>query len=212
MDQRRLWDISPPLRPGIAVWPGDSAYEEVRTWTMGPGCPVNVARVTLSTHTGAHADAPLHYDPAGVPVGGLDLRLYLGPCRVIDATAGGARLAPAVLAGHLDGVPPRVLLKTGSVASAEVWTPDFTAVHPDTVDALAAAGVRLIGIDTPSLDPQTSKTMDAHGRVRTHAMAILEGLVLDAVPPGDYELIALPLHLANLDAAPVRAVLRELGA
>lgn len=207
---RRIWDISPVLRPGIPVWPGDTAYDEVRTWAIAPGCPVNVSRVTLSTHTGAHADAPLHYAADGRPAGELDLSVYLGRCRVVDVRGCAARVPVDALAGRLDGTPPRVILKTYTRNPVERWDVDFTAVHPDTVDALAAHGVRLIGIDTPSLDPQDSKTMDAHNRVHAHGLAILEGLVLDEVAPGDYELIALPLKLANLDAAPVRAVLREL--
>lgn len=207
---RRLWDISPPLRPGIPVWPGDTPYEESRVWTIGPGCPVNVARVTMSTHTGAHADAPLHYDEAGKPVGELDLETYLGPCLVIDAVGGGPLVMPDAVAPFLSGRPERVILKTRAPGAGGAWDPGFTAVDPETVDLLAASGCRLIGIDTPSLDPQESKTMDAHHRVRAHGLAILEGLVLDEVGPGRYELIALPLNLAGLDAAPVRAVLREM--
>ena len=79
-----LWDISPPIRPGIPVWPGDTQYAEERTWHLDATCPVNVSKFTMSTHTGAHADAPLHYDAAGVPDGAVDLRPYLGPCRVVD--------------------------------------------------------------------------------------------------------------------------------
>jgi arylformamidase len=102
------------------------------------------------------------------------------------------------------------LLRTYERAPVTRWDSDFCAVAPQTVDLLAERGVTLIGIDTPSLDPEASKAMQAHGRVRTHGMAILEGLVLDDVAPGDYELIALPLKLTSLDASPVRAVLRAL--
>ncbi len=116
------------------------------------------------------------------------------------------------MAGALDGVPPRVLLRTYEHAPTTTWDSAFCAVAPETIDLLAAHGVKLIGIDTPSLDPQDSKTMDAHHRIRAHRMAILEGIVLDAVAPGDYELIALPLKFATLDASPVRAVLRALPA
>lgn len=205
-----LWDISPPLRPGIPVWPGDTAYEEVRTWHLGPGCPVNVSRVTLSTHTGAHADAPLHYDAAGAPVGGLDLRRYLGPCRVVDARGAGPLVEPRHVEPALAPAIARVLLRTYERAPRERWDPAFTALAPATAELLARRGVLLIGIDTPSLDTQDSKTMDAHKAVLRHGLSILEGLVLDEVEPGDYELIALPLALAGLDAAPVRAVLRSL--
>lgn len=206
----RIWDITPALRPGIPVWPGDTAYEEVRTWAMGPGCPVNVSRVAFSTHTGAHADAPLHYDADGWPAGELDLSLYLGPCRVLDVRGCEARVPVDALKGKLAGTPPRVILKTYTRNPVDRWDADFTAVQPDAIDMLADHGVRLVGIDTPSLDLQESKTMEAHDRVRARGLAILEGLVLDEVEPGDYELIALPLKLANLDAAPVRAILREL--
>ncbi len=204
----KLWDITQPLRPGLPVWPGDTPYQEERTWEISDVCPVNVSKVTLSTHSGTHADAPLHYDPEGLPSGSVDLSFYLGPCRVIDVTGSVGIVRPAQLAPALEQPVERLLLKTYRKTSLDQWDENFTAVAPESIEMLAAAGVRLIGTDTPSIDPQTSKTMDAHHAVRRAGMAILEGLVLDAVPPGDYELIALPLKFANLDAAPVRAVLR----
>ncbi|MBN3789331.1 arylformamidase [Burkholderia sp. Ac-20353] len=205
-----LWDISPPVAPATPVWPGDTPVTVERVWRMEAGSPVNVARLTLSPHTGAHTDAPLHYDADGAPIGTVPLDAYLGPCRVIHCIGASPVVTPADVAAALDRVPPRVLLRTYAQAPAAQWDPEFCAVAPDTIDLLAAHGVKLIGIDTPSLDPQESKTMDAHHRIRTHRMAILEGIVLDDVPAGDYELIALPLKLATLDASPVRAVLRAL--
>jgi arylformamidase len=206
----KIWDITQPVRPGIPVWPGDTAYGEDRIWGIGPGCPVNVSRLTLSTHTGTHADAPLHYDADGLPIGSVDLTPYLGPCRLIDVTAAEALVRPEHLRDKLDGVPPRVLLRTYRRFPHEAWDPGFTALDPETVELLAARGVRLVGTDAPSLDPQEAKELRAHDAVRRHGMAILEGLVLDGVPDGDHELIALPLRLATADASPVRAVLREL--
>ncbi|MGU7781658.1 arylformamidase [Burkholderia sp. PU8-34] len=209
-----LWDISPPVASATPVWPGDTPVTIERVWRMEAGSPVNVARLTLSPHTGAHTDAPLHYDADGAPIGEVPLDTYLGPCRVIHCIGASPVVTPAdIVASHaaaLDGVPPRVLLRTYAQAPVAQWDPEFCAVAPATIDLLAERGVKLIGIDTPSLDPQESKTMDAHHRVRAHRMAILEGIVLDDVPPGDYELIALPLKLATLDASPVRAVLRAL--
>lgn len=206
----KLWDISPPLRPGIPVWPGDTAFAAERSWQLAGACPVNVSRVTLSTHTGAHADAPLHYDAAGAPVGGLDLARYLGPCRVVHAIGVRPLIGAADILARLAPDTTRVLVRTYERAPQDRWDPDFAAIDPAAIDALAARGIVLIGVDTPSLDPQDSKTMDAHHAVRRQRLSILEGLVLDAVAPGDYELIALPLAFAELDAAPVRAVLREL--
>jgi arylformamidase len=205
-----IWDISPPIHPGTPVWPGDTPVGVERVWRMEAGSPVNVARVTLSPHTGAHTDAPLHYDEHGAPIGAVPLDAYLGPCRVIHCIGAAPLVQPEHVEHALDGVPPRVLLRTYGQAPVERWDSTFCAVAPETIELFAARGVRLIGIDTPSLDPQESKTMDAHHRIRAHRMAILEGIVLDAVAPGDYELIALPLKFATLDASPVRAVLRAL--
>lgn len=207
---RRLWDISPPLSAATPVWPGDTPFSQAPAWEMDEHCPVNVGRITLSPHTGAHADAPLHYAADGAPIGAVDLAPYLGPCRVIHCIGASPLVEPRHVEHALDDVPPRVLLRTYAAAPLAQWDPSFCAVAPATIALLAARGVRLIGIDTPSLDPQQSKTMDAHRSVREHGMAILEGLVLDAVKPGDYELIALPLRFAELDASPVRAVLRSL--
>jgi arylformamidase len=206
-----LWDISPPLRLGIPVWPGDTEFAAERSWQLDDACPVNVSRVTLSTHTGAHADAPLHYDATGAPVGGLDLKRYLGPCRVVHAIGVRPLIRVADLLDRLPAGTTRVLIRTYAHAPQERWDPDFAAIDPAAIDALASRGIILIGVDTPSLDPQDSKTMDAHHAVRRHGLSILEGLVLDAVEPGAYELIALPLAFADLDAAPVRAVLRRPG-
>jgi arylformamidase len=206
----RLWDISPPLRPGIPVWPGDTPFDAARTWHLSGECPVNVSRVTFSTHTGAHADAPLHYDAAGVPVGGLDLARYLGPCRVVHAREARPLVEPSHVVRALGPGVTRLLIRTYDRAPQDRWDPDFAALAPATVELLAQHGIVLVGIDTPSLDPQDSKTMEAHKAVRRHGLSILEGLVLDTVEPGDYELIAPPLALADLDAAPVRAVLRSL--
>jgi len=206
----RIWDISQPLRPDLPVWLGDTPFELTRTWTIGDDCPVNVARLTLSTHSGSHADAPLHYHADGAASADLALEPYLGPCQVVDLRGAGAVVRPEHVAPFLAVDAPRLLLRTYDRFPQEAWRDDFTSVAAATIDAIAAAGVVLIGIDAPSLDPQSSKSMDAHHAVRRHDLRILEGLVLDAVPPGRYELIALPLKLDGADAAPVRAVLRSL--
>jgi arylformamidase len=205
----RLWDISPPLKLGLPVWPGDTPYDERRTWAMSETCPVNVSKFTMSTHSGAHADAPFHYDAAGARSGALDLARYIGPCRVVHAI-GAAPVEPRHVAAHLTPPIARILIRTYAQAPVTKWDGDFAAVAPTTIELLARSGVVLIGVDTPSLDPQESKTMDAHRVVRRHGMSILEGLVLDDIAEGEYELIAPPLKLADLDAAPVRAVLRAL--
>jgi arylformamidase len=205
-----LWDISPTVSASIPVWPGDTPFEASPTWEIRDGCPVHVSRMTMTTHLGAHTDAPSHYDPAGRAIDAVDLAPYLGPCRVIHCV-GVKTVRPEDIAGRLDGTPPRVLLRTYASAPQQAWDPAFPAIAADTIALLASKGVILVGTDAASLDPQDSKTLDAHHAVRRHGLAILEGVVLDAVPPGDYELIALPLKLAGMDASPVRAILRALS-
>lgn len=206
-----LWDITPAISPTLPVWPGDGAFSAERTWEIGEGCPVRVSRIAMSTHTGAHCDAPSHYDPAGASIDAVPLDAYIGHCRVIDCI-GADPVLPADIAPFLENAPARVLLRTYRRAPQTAWDEGFASVAASTIDLLARHGVRLVGIDTPSLDPQASKTLDAHRSVRTHGMAILEGIVLDDVTAGDYELIALPLKLAGMDASPVRAILRALPA
>lgn len=207
--QPRLWDISPAIRPGIPVWPGDTPFEAAPTWEIRDGCPVHVSRMTMTTHLGAHTDAPSHYDPAGKSIDQVDLAPYIGPCRVIHCIGVGT-VEPRHLEDKLAGAPPRVLLRTYASAPQHAWDPAFPAISPAAVTLLARRGALLVGTDAPSLDPQDSKTLDAHHAVRAARMAILEGIVLDEVPEGDYELVALPLKLADMDASPVRAILRAL--
>ena len=207
---RLLWDISPPVHPGAPVFPGDTPYQQHWSAEIGPGCPVNVSAITLSPHVGAHADAPLHYDPAGAAIGALDLAPYLGPCRVIHAIGVRPLLRWEHLAHAAQGLPPRVLVRTYERVPVGAWDPQLAAFAPETVESLADAGVRLIGIDTASIDPADSKTLDSHQVIRRRDLRVLENLVLDEVPEGDYELIALPLKLTTADASPVRAVLREI--
>lgn len=210
MQSPPLWDISPTISGALPVWPGDTRFEASATWEIGGGCPVHVSRMTMTTHLGAHTDAPSHYDPAGLAIDAVGLAPYIGPCRVIHCI-GAPLVDVADIAPFLDGVPPRVLLRTYAVAPLREWDPAFAAVSPAVIALLASKGVLLIGTDTASLDPQDSKTLDAHNAVRVHQMAILEGVVLDDVAAGDYELIALPLKLAGMDASPVRAILRPLS-
>lgn len=203
-------DISQPLSPGMAVFPGDSSYVETPTLKIGPKCPVNVASVRLSTHCGSHADAPLHYDADGAPIGALDLDPFIGPCRVIDARGGTALCEPQSIAAKLDHAPPRILLRLAERIDPHVWPKGFRAMAPATMELLVNRGVKLVGIDTPSVDPETSQDLPSHTAARRADMRILENLVLAHVEPSDYELIALPLRFKNLDASPVRAILRRL--
>lgn len=207
---KELWDISPPVHAGAPVFPGDTPYQQQWCATLAPGCPVNVSAITMSPHVGAHADAPLHYDAQGAAAGDLPLAPFLGPCRVIHAL--GCR--PLIEWAHIahavnDPLPQRVLVRTYAQAPAQ-WDGQLAAYAPDTIERLADRGVLLVGIDTASIDPADSKTLESHQVIRRRNLRVLENLVLDDVPEGDYELIALPLRLTTADASPVRAVLRAL--
>jgi arylformamidase len=204
-----LIDISPSLRVGMGVFPGDAAFRTARTFTIGPDCPVNVAEIAMSTHCGAHADAPLHYDPDGASIDKLDLADFIGPARVIDARGENSLCSFEEISAALDGAPPKLLFRLMDRLDPMVWPTGFRALAPDAVERLALRGTRLIGVDVPSIDPETSKELPSHMVCRAHDLRIIENLMLADVAPGDYELIALPLKLAGLDAAPVRAVLRR---
>lgn len=206
----RLWDISPPISPATPAFPGDTTYQQRWTAEIGPGCPVNVSAITMSPHLGAHADAPLHYAKDASAIGAVDLDPFLGRCRVIHAIGKGPLITKAHLEHAANGLPPRVLVRT-CVNAPAAWSPHFSAFAPDTIAWLVSLGVKLVGIDAPSVDPADSKTLDSHQQLLVHDLRVLENLVLDDVDAGDYELIALPLKLTLACASPVRAVLRSLS-
>lgn len=202
-----LYDISPRISAGLAVWPGDTPPSREVLLELARGDSVTLSTLHATVHLGAHADAPSHYGWNAADIASRPLELYLGLCEVMRVTVPrGARVTPDLLPGPLRA--PRVLLVTGTYPDPQVFNEDFAALSPELVDHLHGAGVVLIGIDTPSVDLFASKELPAHHRCLAHDIAILEGLVLQQVPEGVYELIALPLPLAGFDASPVRAVLR----
>ena len=207
---KKFWDISPPVQASSPVFPGDTPYTQKWAATLSDTCPVNVSTITLSPHVGAHADAPLHYDPQGAAVGALDLLPFLGRCRVIHALDAGPLITIAHLQHALNDVPERLLVRTYRQFPLAQFDNQLTAFDPATVQHLAELGVLLIGTDSASIDPADSKALPSHQAIRQRGLRVLENLLLDNVPEGDYELIALPLKLMTADASPVRAVLREL--
>jgi arylformamidase len=209
---KKIWDISPPIDENAAVFPGDTAYSQRLHFSLSLDCPVNVNSITLSPHTGAHADAPLHYAAGGATSGDLDLTPYLGRCRVIHCLDAGPLVRPEHMAHSMHDLPERVLIRTSRVATQD-WG-SFTAIAGESIAYLATHSIAnrllLVGLDTPSVDPASSQTLPSHQMLHRLDLRVLENLVLDDVPEGDYELIALPLKLVRADASPVRAILREL--
>jgi arylformamidase len=205
-----LIDISPVIDPSITVWPGDTPFTRTVNLDMQEGANLTLSDIRTTVHVGAHADAPSHYVPDGVDISTRRLDYYIGACNVfhIDG-ARGRRIYPADLAGK-NITAARVLLRTETFPDPRAWNDDFASLSPELIDWLHDRSVILIGIDTPSVDPFESKELEAHQALARHDMANLEGLVLDHVSEGEYELIALPLRLAGADGSPVRAVLRTL--
>jgi arylformamidase len=204
-----IYDITPPVSPRLKVWPGDTPPAREILMDMRAGANLTLSTLRTTVHAGAHADAPSHYGRDAPTIDQRPISLYLGPCQVMHvATARRARVGPADLPAPV--AAERVLLATGTYLDAERFTEDFAALAPSLIDALADRGVRLVGLDTPSVDLFDDKALVTHQRCLVRDVAILENLVLRDVPDGLYELIALPLRLVGFDASPVRAVLRTL--
>jgi len=204
-----LVDISPPVRPSLAVWPGDTPLSREVLLDLAAGDVLTLSTLHATVHLGAHTDAPSHFGDGAPSIGEVPLTAYLGPCEVVRVPAArGARIRPADL-GDWTPSAPRVLFATGTYPDPDVFTTDFAALSAELVEHLAAAGVVLVGIDTPSVDLFDSKDLPAHHACLRTGTAVLEGVVLDAVEPGPWELVALPLRLEGFDASPVRAVLRR---
>jgi arylformamidase len=205
-----LYDVTRPLVTGIPVWPGDVPCRIDWTARIGPDQPANVAELCMSAHTGTHADGPYHVLEDGARIGEAPLDAYIGAARLVDA-AGRERLdgawAAEVLAG---GAPERLLVHTGAWTDAITFPRRFPALDAESARMLVDAGVRLFGTDAPSVDPFDAAELAAHHVLLGTGAGILENLLLDGVPPGEYELIALPLRMPEADASPVRAVLRGI--
>ncbi len=207
----RLYDISRTISPRLAVWPGDAPFSFKQVLDIGEGSSVNLTTLTLSAHTGSHADAPWHFDARGPHPADLPLERYVGPAHVVTIARQHGGIVPEDFVGRdLEGMQ-RLLIHTWvSDLPDETWPEDFPYPTPELVDWLAARGVGLLGVDMPSVDSFTSKTLDCHHRLYAHGIANLETLLLRDVPDGVYELIALPLKIVGVCGSPVRAVLRPL--
>jgi arylformamidase len=209
-----LFDLSPVISESLPVWPGDNAFSREVLLDTEKGANITLSTIRTTVHLGSHADGSNHYATAaegGVGINAMPLEHYLGPCTVVQASglAHGRRLTPADFPALASLRTPRVLLKTGTFPDPTRWNPDFAGLSVELIEALAARGVLTIGVDTPSVDLQDSKDLPAHRAILRHRIAILEGLVLRDVPPGEYDLSAAPLKIKDADASPVRAVLRR---
>ena len=203
---QQVYDISPLISSQLVVFPGDVPFTRKVSLSQEQGAHLDLSSIETTLHIGAHADAENHYGKNQVGIDRKDLTHYLGPCQVIEVKVerGGSI---SLCDFSIEAVSnPRVLFKTESFDPYK-WTSHFVSISSEVIESLAQAGVILIGIDTPSVDPADSKTLDAHKVILKHNVSILEGLVLDEVSEGEYQLIALPLKIKDADASPVRAIL-----
>ena len=204
-----IYDISPPITENMPVWPGDTPPSREVLLDMKKGDNLTLSTLHGTVHLGAHADGPNHYGRDARTIDQQSLDIYLGSCQVIKVDVPrNTRITMDMI--PIDITEPRVLFSTGTFPDPNQWNDDFAALAPELIDSLAGKGVKLIGIDAPSVDLFESKDLPAHHMFLQHDLAILEGIVLEGVPDGVYELIALPLKLVGFDASPVRAILRSL--
>ncbi len=205
-----LYDITRSLCATLAPWPGDTPFSYRLTSQMATGASVNVGALTMSTHNGTHADAPLHYQVDGAAIDALDPTVFVGPAYVADVTAAGWSITRENLQAaeeHLRGGVLRLLLKTGAWPDNAKFPTRIPTLAADVPAWLGRLGVRLLGLDIPSVDAIDSKDLPVHHALAEAGTLIMESLDLSGVQAGLYELIALPLKITGADAAPVRAVL-----
>ncbi|MEM7229610.1 MAG: cyclase family protein [Planctomycetota bacterium] len=202
-----IYDISPAITPSLAVFPGDTPPSRETLLDMHRGDHLTLSTLHMTAHLGAHVDGPNHYGRDARAIHEQPLNLYIGPCQVMHVPMErSTRIRPEDLPDPITA--SRLLLATGTYPDPYQWNEDFAGLDPTLVEHLREQHVRLIGIDTPSVDLSTAKDLAAHHACLEHDVSILEGIVLHHVPAGEYELIALPLPLVGCDASPVRAILR----
>jgi arylformamidase len=204
-----IYDITLPIDSTLACWPGDAPYRLEPTATIREGSTVNLHSISMSVHTGTHADSPYHFKENGLPEDEIPLEVYIGAAVVIDVV-GRKTIEIGDITSHDFRRSPRVLFKTGAWPDPTVFPEWVPVLAADVPSYLKEQGVILVGLDVPSVDALDSKDLPIHHALAENGIHILESLYLKDVPPGYYELIALPLKLVGADGAPVRAILRTV--
>lgn len=196
----KMTDITRPLERGMLVYPGDfspSFIQEDHGQYL-------ISEIRMSTHTGTHIDAPMHYLKSGDTIDTIPLNNLIGRCRVLDVRGAGSTITAEHLRGRIAGVK-RLLLKT-TFSGASRFTKDYPCLSLDAAQEVTIAGIRCIGIDSPSIESFHCDG-SVHRELLGYGCSIIELLDLSTVIEGDYTLIALPLRLTGLDGSPARVVL-----
>ena len=192
-------------------WPGDPEIEVTRIATIGLDSFCNITAISMCAHTGTHMDAPLHYIEGGAAMEALPLDAVVGTARVI-AIRDDTKITREELVPHTLRRGERILFKT--VNSARLWKTDrfcddFIYISPDAAQYLAETGIQTVGIDAYSVGGFLDGLQETHVALLAAGIWIIEGLALEDVPAGTYELLCLPIKLMGADGAPARAVLRQ---
>lgn len=213
----RIIDISVPVSAATPVWPGDTPFTCRWTWDMAAGSSVNVSVIESSPHAGTHADTALHVTRGAPASEALPLEAFRGMAIVLDvrehATAGASEITIDDIDAQLDAAGlagariERLLLRSDRTIATGTFPDTWPVLAASCAAVLVARGLRLLGVDAPSVDERESKTLDVHHALLDHGACVLENLDLRAVEPGVFVLDALPISVVGLDAAPVRAVL-----
>jgi arylformamidase len=211
----KIWDISRTLSDDFAEWPGDEPFRYRATNEIAKGASVNLGAIAMSLHNGTHADAQLHFDTSGAPIEKASLEAYLGRATVVDLTEAFSKtmekhlITREDLRAHAEEIAAtsRLLVKTDRWSDSTVFPKKIPVIAADVPAWLQKNGVKLLGVDLPSMDELDSKSLQNHHALARAGIAIVESLDLTRVAPGIYNLAALPLKIAGADGAPVRAVL-----
>ncbi len=212
-----LIDVSVRVAPGTPEWPGDTPYACGWTARIADGSTVNLSVITLSPHVGTHADAPLHVRDGWAASDALPLAAFVGSALVVDLSGARGEVSFDALAAaaRAQGVPlrpaARLLLRTGRTIAHGAFPDSWPWLAPACVERLCGDGLVLLGVDAPSVDGRESRDLATHRALFGAGAFNLENLDLRAAAPGRYDLLALPLSLGGLDAAPARAALRPLS-
>jgi arylformamidase len=206
-------DVSLPLRDGMVHWPGDTPFERKMNMEISNGDLVNLSQITGSAHTGTHMDAPLHFIPNARSIDTMPLSATIGPARVVgieDAEA----IKVSELAKHNIASGERILFRTansGRLWKTDLFHEDYVYINPGSAEYLAAIGIQTVGVDYLSVGGFYTGNAETHRALLGAGIWVIEGLNLEHVEPGEYDMICLPLKLVGADGAPARAVLRKLN-
>jgi len=194
------------------IYEGDAPMHFTFLHDMRRGDAFTLSVLSLGAHSGTHVDAPMHFVRDGMSVDRIPLEPLIGPARVIEIPDSVQAIDAAELDRHAWRGTERILFRTRSSArgwmSSATFHRDFAYVAPDAARLLADAGVKLVGIDYISAEQFAAPAPLAHRTLLGRNIPIVEGLVLVNVPPGDYDLVVLPMKVAGHEGAPARAVLR----